>query len=115
MHLISVRSAAQARVNLFGRQSPPLQYRTGAAHPIPAKTSDSIALRRYYAELIGSMFAGGQKLRRWRLVKNHFAEGYPFKAHSNPRCLVRQYCCVRVGAGNRSEVVPFIFLLLACT
>jgi hypothetical protein len=75
LYLTFVRSAAQARLNLFGRQSPPLQHTGSAALPIPAKIRDSIALRRFFPELIGSMFAGGQKLRRWRLVKNHFAEG----------------------------------------
>jgi len=90
MHLTFVRSAAQARLNLFGRQSPPLQHPGSAALPIPAKISDSITLQRSFPELIGSMFAGGQKLRRWRLVTNHLSKGYPFKAHWNPRRLIRQ-------------------------
>ncbi|MGA8618099.1 MAG: hypothetical protein WB660_06205, partial [Candidatus Sulfotelmatobacter sp.] len=55
-----------------------------AALPIPAKISDSIALRRSFPELVGSMFAGGQKLRRWRLVKNHFAEGVSVQGPFEP-------------------------------
>jgi hypothetical protein len=75
MNLTFVRSAAQARLNLFGRQSAPLQHPGSAALLIPAKISDSIALRRSFPELMGSMFAGDWKLRQWRLVKNHFAGG----------------------------------------
>jgi hypothetical protein len=96
MNLTFVRSAAQARLNLFGRQSAPLQHPGSAALPIPAKISDSIALRRSFPELIGSMFAGGRKLRQWRLVKNHFAEGVSVQGPFEPALSHSPYCCVTV-------------------
>jgi hypothetical protein len=106
---------AQARLNLFGRQSPQLQRSTSAVLPMPARISDSIALRQPFPELTSSMIAGGQKLRGQRLVTNHSSKAQIFEVHRNSGCLfaalfmIRPRPCEVVSLISSAAHVTFLF------
>jgi hypothetical protein len=95
-------SALQLRLDSTCLEDSRLRCSTQAARFFPSRPRSGTALHCdglslnssvRYSQAVRS-YVGGD----WS--RTILTKGYPFKAHSNPRCLIRQYCCVRVGAGN---------------